>query len=236
MKKELPHEGHRQRLKNRFLSSSLESFEPHNILELLLFYSVPRQDTNELAHSLIDRFGSLRGVFDADFNDLIEVKGIKENSATLIKLIPQIAKAYMLDEDLSDCVLDTVDKVGEYLVKLYIGSTKETIYVLLFDPSFKLLNTVKLTEGSINSAAIDPRKIFEEVTKVNASMFVLAHNHPHGHAVPSMEDIETTMMLSSAFEMFSVDLLEHFVVGGDKFFPIIRETRTGINANGPKLK
>ena len=236
MKKELPHEGHRQRLKNRFLSSSLESFEPHNVLELLLFYSVPRQDTNELAHSLIDRFGSLRGVFDADFNDLIKVKGIKENSATLIKLIPQIAKAYMLDEDLSDCVLDTVDKVGEYLVKLYIGSTKETIYVLLFDPSFRLLNTVKLTEGSINSAAIDPRKIFEEVTKVNASMFVLAHNHPHGFAVPSMEDIETTMMLSSAFEMFSVDLLEHFVVGEDKFFPIIRETRTGINANGPKLK
>lgn len=236
MKKELPHEGHRQRLKNRFLASSLESFEPHNVLELLLFYSVPRQDTNELAHSLIDRFGSLRGVFDADFSELIKVKGIKENSATLIKLIPQIARTYMLDEDLSDCVLDTVDKVGEYLVKLYIGSTKETVYILLFDPSFKLLNTVKLSEGNINSTAIDPRKIFEEVTKVNASMFVLAHNHPHGYAVPSMEDIETTMMLSSAFDMFSVDLLEHFIVAGDKFFPIIRETRTGINANGPKLK
>ena len=236
MKKELPHEGHRQRLKNRFLASSLESFEPHNVLELLLFYSVPRQDTNELAHSLIDRFGSLRGVFDADFSELIKVKGIKENSATLIKLIPQIARTYMLDEDLSDCVLDTVDKVGEYLVKLYIGSTKETVYILLFDPSFKLLNTVKLAEGNINSAAIDPRKIFEEVTKVNASMFVLAHNHPHGYAVPSMDDIETTTMLSSAFDMFSVDLLEHFIVAGDKFFPIIRETRTGINANGPKLK
>lgn len=236
MKKELPHEGHRQRLKNRFLTSSLDSFEPHNILELLLFYSVPRQDTNELAHSLIDRFGSLRGVFDADFKELIKVKGIKENSATLIKLIPQIARTYMLDEDLSGKVLDTVDAVGEYLVKLYIGATKEIIYILLFDANFKLLNTVKLGEGNINSSIVDPRKIFEEVAKVNASMFVLAHNHPHGVAVPSMEDIETTTMLASAFDMFSVDLLEHFVVAGDKFFPINRETRSALNANTPKLK
>ena len=236
MKKELPHEGHRQRLKNRFLASSLDSFEPHNILELLLFYSVPRQDTNELAHELIDRFGSLRGVFDADFKELVKVKGIKENSATLIKLIPQIARTYMLDEDLSGRVLDTVDAVGEYLVKLYIGATKEIIYILLFDPNFKLLNTVKLGEGSINSSIVDPRKIFEEVAKVNASMFVLAHNHPNGYAVPSMEDIETTTILASAFDMFSVDVLEHFVVAGDKFFPIIRETRTALTANTPKLK
>ncbi|MBE6624003.1 MAG: DNA repair protein RadC [Ruminococcaceae bacterium] len=236
MKKELPHEGHRQRLKNRFLASSLDSFEPHNILELLLFYSVPRQDTNELAHSLIDRFGSLKGVFDADFKELIKVKGIKENSATLIKLIPQIARTYMLNEDLSGKVLDTVDAVGEYLVNLYIGATKEIIYILLFDANFKLLNTVKLIEGNINSSIIDPRKIFEEVARVNASMFVLAHNHPNGFAVPSMEDIETTTMLSSAFDMFSVDLLEHFVVAGDKFFPIIRETRSALNANSPKLK
>ena len=228
MKKELPHEGHRQRLKNRFLASSLDSFEPHN--------SVPRQDTNELAHSLIDRFGSLKGVFDADFKELIKVKGIKENSATLIKLIPQIARTYMLNEDLSGKVLDTVDAVGEYLVNLYIGATKEIIYILLFDANFKLLNTVKLIEGNINSSIIDPRKIFEEVARVNASMFVLAHNHPNGFAVPSMEDIETTTMLSSAFDMFSVDLLEHFVVAGDKFFPIIRETRSALNANSPKLK
>ncbi len=236
MKKELPHEGHRQRLKNRFLASSLESFEPHNVLELLLFYSVPRQDTNELAHSLIDRFGSLKGVFDADFKELIKVKGIKENSATLIKLVPQIARTYMTNENPVGKILDSAEAIGNYLVNLYIGSTTETVYILLFDSNFKLLNTVKLFEGSVNSAIVAPRKIFEEVTKVNASMFVMAHNHPNGVPVPSMEDIETTVALSGAFEMFSVGLLEHFVVAEGKYFPIIRETNHARNVNLPPLK
>lgn len=112
MKKELPHEGHRERLKNRFLTSSLDNFEPHNILELLLFYSIPRQDTNEIAHALLDRFGSLKGVFDADFSELIKIKGIKENSATLIKLIPQISRAYMFEEINKEKIFDHIDKVG----------------------------------------------------------------------------------------------------------------------------
>ena len=85
------HSQHRKRMKERFLLEGLEHFEPHNILELLLFYSVPQKDTNETAHLLIERFGSLRGVLDAPFEELCRVPGIKEHSATLIKLIPALA-------------------------------------------------------------------------------------------------------------------------------------------------
>ena len=236
MKNQVSHEGHRQRLKNRFLSSSLDNFEPHNILELLLFYSIPRQDTNEIAHDLLNHFGSLKGVFDADFSELIKIKGIKENSATLIKLIPQISRAYLLDKVSDDNLYDRADKIGEYLTSLYVGETVETVYILLLDNSYHLLNTVKLIEGNVNSAVITPKKIFDEICKVNATMFVLAHNHPNGLPLPSKEDLDTTEMLASAFDLFEVPLLEHFVIAGDKYCAIVHETGYGKNMNTPILK
>ena len=88
------HSGHRSRLRQRFLKQGIEGFEPHNILEILLFYGIPYRDTNDIAHKLIDKFGSLEGVFDADIKELTKIDGIGENSATLIKLVPQISKYY----------------------------------------------------------------------------------------------------------------------------------------------
>ena len=164
MKKQLPHEGHRERLKNRFLSDGLKGFEKHNILELLLFYSIPRQDTNEIAHDLLDKFGSLKGVFDADFNELIKVKGIKENSATLIKLIPQLAQAYISEDcDDEEMIFDHADKIGSFLTKKYIGETKEVVYLMILDNKFRLIKLVKLAEGSVNSSRIEPRNVAEIV-------------------------------------------------------------------------
>lgn len=223
MKNEVSHEGHRQRLKARFLNDSLEGFEPHNILELLLFYSIPRQDTNEIAHALINRFGSLKNVFDADFNELITVPGIKENSATLIKLIPQISKAYLLDNPEDDLIYDHADKIGKFLVNKYIGETTETVYMLLLDNSFKLIDCVRLQEGSVSSAQLAPRRIMDFVIKKGASMVVLAHNHPNGMPVPSSEDIETTITLSGALEMFDVGLIEHFLIAGNRYVPLMHD-------------
>ena len=113
MSKQHPHEGHRQRLKDTFLKTSLDTFQPHNILELLLFYSIPRQDTNEIAHELINHFGSLKNVFDADYEELIRVKGIKENSAVLIKMIPQLAKIYLSNKPEERELFDSFQKVGD---------------------------------------------------------------------------------------------------------------------------
>lgn len=236
MKEKLPHEGHRERLKNRFLSSGLDSFEAHNILELLLFYSIPRQDTNEIAHALIQRFGSVKGVFDADFSELIKVKGIKENSATLIKLIPQLAKAYMTEDGTDDqkLIFDSIDKVGSYLVKKFIGETKEVVYLMLLDNKFKLIKIEKIFEGSVNSSAIDARKIVEKVFSNNASSIILAHNHPNGIHLPSMEDIETTGMFASILPSIGVTILEHFIVAGTQYYPVMTEHGL-LDRNAPRL-
>lgn len=236
MKNSLPHEGHRERLKNRFLSGGLANFEPHNVLELLLFYSIPRQDTNEIAHALIERFGSLRDVFDADFSELIKVKGIKENSATLIKLIPQISKQYLLhDETDEDLIFDHVTKVGEYLVKQYIGETKEVVLIMLLDSKYKLIKTLKIFEGSVNSAAIQSRRIVEEVIRYNASSVILAHNHPAGIAYPSSEDIDTTHIISSNLSNVEIHVLEHFIIAGSKYMPIMKEIGA-LDYEAPQLK
>ncbi len=228
MKDNVSHEGHRQRLKNRFLNDGLSGFEKHNILELLLFYSIPQKDTNDIAHELLDTFGSLKGVFDADFNELIKVKGVKENTATLIKLIPQLSREYMLDEFDEEKVFDKAEKIGKYFIRKYIGEINEVVYMMLLDNGYKLLSVVKLHEGSVNSAKISPRQIMTEIIKHNASMVVLAHNHPNGVAVPSMEDVNTTYSLKSTLSMYDAKLIEHILVAGNEYFPILNETQ-GIN-------
>lgn len=222
--KENIHEGHRSRLKSRFLEQGIDSFEAHNILELLLFYSIPRKDTNEIAHDLLENFGTLKGVFDADFNDLIKIEGIKENSATLIKLIPAIARAYATDKYSSNYIFDTAEKVGEFFLDKYIGEKNEIIYLLLLNNKYEMLDVVKLHEGSVNSAQISPRKVVDLVVKYNASMIILAHNHPDGNAYPSMEDIETTADLLATFNMVDVRLLEHYVVSNNDYYTIIHST------------
>ena len=220
------HEGHRSRLKARFLEQGIDNFEQHNILELLLFYSIPRKDTNEIAHELLKSFGTLKGVFDADFNDLIKVDGIKENSAALIKLIPAIARAYATDKYSSNYLFDTAEKIGDFFLDKYVGEKNEIIYLLLLNNKYEMLDVVKLHEGSVNSAQISPRKVLDLVVKYNASMIVLAHNHPDGNAYPSMEDIETTSDLMATFNLVDVRLLEHYVVSNNDYYTIIHSTET----------
>lgn len=209
-------------MKNRFLNEGLSNFEPHNVLELLLFYSQPQKDTNETAHLLIERFGSLKGVFDAPFEKLIEVPGIKEHSATLIKLIPALAQRYIEESnDISGEILSSISKIGEYFKAKYIGVTSETVYLLLLDNKFKLISCVKMHEGSVNSAAITPRKLVETAMEKKASMAVLAHNHPSGLPIPSPDDLITTNLIRNAFDTVGITLLAHILVAGDRYTNIL---------------
>lgn len=218
------HEGHRQRLKNKFLEHGFQGFETHNILELLLFYSIPRKDTNEIAHNLLNRFGSLKGVFNASFEELTTVEGIKENSATLIKMIPLIAREYFTDTSKDHSPLDNPEKIGEYLVRKCLGEKNEVVYLLLLNNKFEMISIHKIHEGSVNSTIVSPRKIVEYAVKQNAPMVVLAHNHPEGTVCPSMDDIETTARLMSSLKNIDIKLLEHFVVAGSEYCPIINYT------------
>ena len=136
------HAGHRQRMKERFLAGGLDGFSDHEVLELILFYAIPRRDVNELSHRLVERFGSFRAVFDADYEDLCKVDGIGENAAILIKLMSESFRKYALSDGKDVMLYDTLQKVGEYAVKLYIGVSVEKLYALLFDNKMMLLDTV----------------------------------------------------------------------------------------------
>lgn len=215
------HEEHRKRIRERFLSEGLDSFAPHNVLELMLFYSIPRRNTNDIAHRLLERFGSLTGVFDADIRELTEVDGIGENSAVLIKLIPQLARRYMSEKNTEHKRYNTARKLGEYFVPLYIGETTEIVYLLLLDASYRIISRERIFEGSVNSSRITSRTVIEHAVKAHASMAVLAHNHPNGLPIPSSADVATTNYLREILDTIDVRLLEHFVIAGEKYTPIL---------------
>lgn len=211
------HEGHRKRLKSRFLSEGLDNFNPHNVLELLLFYSIPRKDTNEIAHRLIERFGSLAGVFDASVEDLMQVKGITLHSACLIKMIIPMSRYYSADKFRRKIVLNSPTLCGDYLLARYLGYTNEIVSLISMDNQCRIISFDIIGEGDICSAGISTRKVIETVLRTKATSAVIAHNHPGGIALPSKEDIEATINIIEALRVVGVYLLDHIILAGDDY-------------------
>lgn len=215
------HKEHRERMKARFISDGIDVFEPHNVLELLLFYSIPRRDTNVTAHRLIDKFGSLHSVFDAPYEELLSVEGISEHSATLIKLIPALLNRYSADKNMAKVNISALDDAGRYLVNRYEGIGVETVYLMLLDNKNDLIDCVKIHEGSVNSSAITTRVLVETALFKHASSVILAHNHPRGIALPSSDDLHTTRTVKNAFDAVGVNMLAHIIVAGGSFCDIL---------------
>ncbi len=216
------HAGHRERVKKRFLKEKgLDNFEEHNILELLLFFGIPFKDTNETAHRLLERFGSISRMMDALPEDIMQVEGVGENAMILIKLIPSLCKVYMHQKNEIGAVFDNVEKLGRMFVDKYSDVNVETVYLMLLDNSYREILTEKIFEGSVNSAQISPRKLAEITLLKNASMVVLAHNHPNGIAIPSFDDLETTTSLVRLFDSIGAPMLEHILVAGKSYTPIL---------------
>jgi len=212
------HEGHRRRLKRRFVEEGLDSFEDHQVLELLLFFSIPRKDTNEIAHKLISTFGSISNVFEAHPKDLQKVEGVGENSAILISLISQIARRYLTDKTKKTFQLKNVEVAAEYIKSLFVGRKNEVFYVICLDTQLNVIHSVPLFEGTVKEAVVYPRKVIECVLRYNASSVILAHNHPGGSVKPSMDDIRTTQKIINALSTISVTVNDHFIVAGDKYY------------------
>ncbi|MBQ3553442.1 MAG: RadC family protein [Clostridia bacterium] len=211
------HEGHRMRMKHRYLHEGLDHFEPHEILELLLYYSIPRRDINELAHQLIDRFGSLANVFDADVEALCEVDGISESSAILLNLIPQLARVYQQSKWNRTDTLATIDSIGQYAVSMYIGKKNEEFGIICLDSNHQVHFSGTIIKGTINQTEAYPRLIVAEVLKHNAVNVVLTHNHPSGSIMPSASDREATKNIVTALEAIGVTVKDHIIVSGDRF-------------------
>lgn len=216
------HEGHRQRLKGRFLREGLDNFDELYVLELLLFYCIPRIDTNPIAHRLLDEFGSLTAVLNAKYEELQKIDGISDNAATFLTLITQVGRYYQVKQAEPGQVLRTVEECGKYLMPYFYGREEETVFLLCLDAKCKVLSCKMVGVGSVNSANIPIRRVVEMALAANATTVVIAHNHPSGLAIPSMEDIQTTHKLASAFEAVEIVLADHIVICKNDFVSIVQ--------------
>lgn len=206
------HNGHRDRLKERFLTMGLDGFDDHQALELLLFYALPQQDTNPLAHELLSRFGSLAGVCDATPDQLCSVPGVGRHTAILLSLVPEFTRRYLLSQADGLGCLNTVEKIGAYLLPRFHGRHIEEAYLLCLDAKYKVLGCTRVSEGGPNFTHIDMRRVVETALHSKAVAVVLAHNHPSGVAVPSPEDHETTRALFRQLQVLGITLLDHIIV------------------------
>ena len=216
------HKGHRDRLKQRFLEEGLDNFTDIQVLELLLFYAIPQKDTNPIAHALLDRFGSLSRVLEADVEELKKVPGISDQSATLLALVTELCRYYQVDCSQRMEVLTTLDACGAYLVPRFFGRNNETVFLLCLDAKCKVLCCKEVGEGSVNSASISIRKIVETALSANATTVVLAHNHPSGVALPSAEDVQTTRRIAAALSAVEVHLADHIVVAEGDYVSMVQ--------------
>ncbi len=217
------HSGHRQRMRDKALNHGFDSFEQHELLEMLLYSTVPQKDTNPIAHDLINAFGSFHAVFEAPAEELMKVKGMTKTSAFLLKMIPEISSEYVYDKVSSKTILVNASaKAYEYIAPKFIGEVNEVAYALFMNTAGKLLACEILDRGTLNSANIDSRKLVTLCLRHNAAQIIVCHNHPSGDSTPSSSDMITTKSIRVAVNSVNVRFLDHLIIT-DEGYTAMRE-------------
>lgn len=206
------HDGHRSRIRKKFILNGLDNFEDHEILELALFYAIPRKNTNVIAHELLEKFGTVDAIFDAPLNMLKEIEGIGESAAIFIKMISGLARVYMERKFKSNEKSPDMSDINNKITLKFIGRMEELVVLVLLDAKGKVIYDGVVNKGTVNAVDIYARKIIELIVLYNASSVILAHNHPSGFAVPSVEDVESTAKLNKVLCSMNVNLLDHIIV------------------------
>ncbi|MBE6845522.1 MAG: DNA repair protein RadC [Ruminococcus sp.] len=205
------HKGHRQRIRQKFMKTGFTAFADHEKLELLLFYAIPMKDTNPIAHNLLNRFKSIGGVFDATYEQLMEVDGISESTAVFLKLVPEMAKEYMLSENIHVC-MDSTEAVCNFFSTQFIGDVNEKIKIACVDDRLRLICCETIAEGTPGSVKVDIRTLVKFTYMNNSESIIMAHNHPNGDSLPSDDDIRHTTEIYKKLRMVGINLIDHIVV------------------------
>ena len=205
------HKGHRKRLKQQFLEYGLDRFHDHQALELLLFYAKPQGDTNPVAHELLNRFGSISGVLNADYEDLLEVDGVGENTACLLKFLPEFFTRYLLS-GLDGERLETTAKICRYFLYKLATVQNEQLWLACLDDKLGVVTQVKISDGDGSSVNFGERIILNEAIKSKCTTCVLAHNHPFGDTFPSKEDVRLTESIKTLLDKMGITLIDHIIV------------------------
>lgn len=209
------HEGHRGRVRARIAADpDMQTFAPHELLEFILFHTVPRKDTNELAHLLIDKFGSFSGVFDASVEDLASVKGMTENSAYLLKSIIPISRAYSIDKQQNHAVLSKLSDVSSFYKSYFVNRNSESLYAIYLDINNRVISVVNVGKNAeASSISLDVVKLQQTAISNKASHVIIMHNHPGDNLYPSESDIITTNLAIVLLYALRVRIEDHIIFG-----------------------
>lgn len=221
------HEGHRQRLLQRYLDGGLEGFEEHEVLELLLFYALPRVDTNPIAHRLIERFGALAGVLEADPAELTHVEGIGERAAAFLSMLPDVLRAYEKSRLGARPVIRSVKDACDYARTLLFGKPYEQFYMVWLNTQGRVIHSDRLSEGSVTESPVYVNKVAAAALRHRAAKGFIAHNHPGGAVQPSRADIETTQAVLRALSMLGIELIDHIIISDDNAFSFQADSLMG---------
>lgn len=217
--------GHRKRLKDFYVKNGMDMLKDYEILELILFYAIPRKDTRAIARRLLNKYGSLSAVMDAGLADLCEVDGIGENAAILLKLVPDTARQYMLSSRKEKQLLDTNDKIRRYLEDYFIGRTVECFYMLCLDNAGRLIRCTKMAEGEPDNVNVNTKKVGLEIALSGAKGIVIAHNHPQGLPLPSKADVDVTEKISGIARELGSSLIDHIIYSPTEAFSMANSKR-----------
>ncbi len=211
------HDGRRARIKEKFREQGLDGFADHEVLELLLFYALPRVDTNPVAHRLMERFSSLDAVFSASPEELEEVEGMGANAATFLTLLLPVMRRAYLSAGRRGVALGGTEQLGRYFCALFFGMRQEAFYEACLDAKGKLLRCCKVADGGVDAVNINLRRIVENALRCKASAVALSHNHPSGVALPSSDDNTATLLAYDALRTVGIELTDHIIVADGDF-------------------
>ncbi|HPC74826.1 MAG TPA: DNA repair protein RadC [Syntrophales bacterium] len=214
---------HRKRLKNRYLVSGAGALQEYEVLELLLFFAIPRKDLKPLAKRLIEKFGSLKGVLDAEPREIEAIPGAGRQSAVLIRLTKDLGALYLREEAMSSPQISSTKALLDYCMIAMGGLKDERFDVIHLDAQNRIIKTEVIQEGIVNQAVVYPRKILEKALRNKASAIILVHNHPSGRLTPSEADIRLTRTLQDTARVLDILVHDHIIVGGNRYFSFREE-------------
>lgn len=218
------HTGHRERVKSAVAEHGFQQLEDHKLLELLLFYSIPRGDTNELAHRLLNEFGGISGVLGASVDELMRVDGVGRNTALMISSVSEIGSRAARERFSHKKKFEGFQDIADYAKSLYVNETKEKVYLLCLDAAKRLKCTRELTVGDETAASLDKSLVARLVVQNDCKFNILIHNHPASDCSPSAADIDTTRSLAVMLRNMGYSLADHIIVGAqDDVFSMYRD-------------
>ena len=216
-------QGHRKRLRERFIKSGLKGFQDYEIIELLLTLGSPRKDCKQQAKEAIKKFKTLRGVLEAPPEELQQIDGIGPHSAFGIKLVQEAAREFLKEKILDKPIYKSSQEVFDYLYHSMRDLKKEVFKVIYLNSQNQIIDTVDLFEGTIDGGVVPPREVMETAIRHNAASLIFAHNHPSGNPEPSKSDKELTRDLVYAGSIMRIRILDHIIIGNDRYFSFAGE-------------